>query len=210
MVKRALTAPGFFEYKLPAFPGSPFQFSRRMLGGGAARVLPARVTRWARIMLPHFKQRSWSDFPLRELVGEVAQSLAAPCKDRSIEVILDVSANLVATGNRGLIRRAVEHLMLGAIAAMPKGGSLWVTSAAGPNAIELEVADTGPTLSDEARRHAFDSPGDTERGAAGWELAMVYHIAKIHGGSVTAANCPEGGVAFTLRIPRRAALEAAA
>ncbi|MFZ1932990.1 MAG: HAMP domain-containing sensor histidine kinase [Thermoguttaceae bacterium] len=161
-------------------------------------------------MLPHFNQRSWSDFPLCELVGEVAQSLAAPCKDRSIEVILDVPANLTATGNRGLIRRAIEHLMLGAIAAMPKGGSLWVTSAAGPNVIELEVADTGPTLSDEARRHAFDSPGDTERGASGWELAMVYHIAKIHGGSVTAANCPEGGVAFTLRIPRRAALEAAA
>ena len=72
-------------------------------------------------------------------------------------MILDVPANLMATGNRGLIRRAVEHLMLGAIAAMPKGGSLWATSAAGPDAVELEIADTGPTLSDEARRHAFDS-----------------------------------------------------
>jgi len=161
-------------------------------------------------MLPQFNKRSWSDFPLRELVDEVAQSLASRCKDQSIKVILDVPADLTATANRGLIRRAVEHLMLGAIAAMPKGGSLWATSAAGPDAVELEIADTGPTLSDEARRHAFDSPGGTERGAAGWELAMVYHIAKIHGGSVTAANCPEGGAAFTLRIPRRAALEAAA
>jgi signal transduction histidine kinase len=161
-------------------------------------------------MLPQFNKRSWSDFPLRDLVGEVAQSLASRCKEQSIEVILDVPANLTATGNRGLIRRAVEHLMLGAIAAMPKGGSLWATSATGPNTLELEIADTGPTLSDEARRHAFDSPGDTERGASGWELAMVYHIAKMHGGNVTAANCPEGGVAFTLRLPRRAALEAAA
>ncbi len=161
-------------------------------------------------MLPQFNKRSRSDFPLRALVSEVAQSLASRCKDQSIDLILDVPVNLVVTGNRGLIRRAVEHLMLGAIAAMPKGGSLWATSAAGPNAVELEIADTGPTLSDEARRHAFDSPGDTERGASGWELAMVYHIAQIHGGSVTAANCPEGGVAFTLRIPRRAALEAAA
>jgi signal transduction histidine kinase len=161
-------------------------------------------------MLPQFKKRSWSDFPLRELVEEVAQSLSSRCKDQSIAVILDVPADLVATANRGLIRRAVEHLMLGAIAAMPKGGSLWATSAAGPAAVELEIADTGPTLSDEARRHAFDSSGDTERGASGWELAMVHHIAKIHGGSVTAANCPDGGVAFTLRIPRRAALEAAA
>jgi signal transduction histidine kinase len=161
-------------------------------------------------MLPQFNKRSWSDFSLRQLVEEVAQSLAKPCKDQSIEMLLDVPANLIVTGNRGLIRRAVEHLMLGAIAAMPKGGSLWATSAAGPSAVELEIADTGPTLSDDARRHAFDSPGDTERGASGWELAMVYHIAKIHGGAVTAANCPDGGAAFTLRIPRRAALEAAA
>jgi signal transduction histidine kinase len=161
-------------------------------------------------MLPQFNKRSWSDFPLRQLVDEVAQSLASRCKDHSINLILDVPANLVATANRALIRRAVEHLMLGAIAAMPNGGSLWATSAAGPDAVELEIADTGPTLSDDARQHAFDSPGNTERGASGWELAMVHHIAKIHGGAVTAANCPDGGVAFTLRIPRRAALEAAA
>jgi signal transduction histidine kinase len=161
-------------------------------------------------MLPQFNKRSWSDFSLRELVEEVVQSLSARCKHQSIGVILDIPADLVATANRGLIRRAVEHLMLGAIAAMPKGGSLWATSAAGPNVVELEVADTGPTLSDEARRHVFDSPSDTERGASGWELAMVHHIAQIHGGSVTAANCPDGGVAMTLRIPRRVALEAAA
>jgi signal transduction histidine kinase len=161
-------------------------------------------------MLPQFNKRSWSDFPLRELVDEVAQSLASRCKEQAIEMVLDIPANLMATANRGLIRRAVEHLMLGAIAAMPNGGSLWATSAAGPDAVELEIADTGPTLSDEARRRVFDSSGATERGASGWELAMVYHIAKIHGGSVTAANCPDGGVAMTLRIPRRAALEAAA
>jgi signal transduction histidine kinase len=109
-----------------------------------------------------------------------------------------------------MIRRAVEHLMLGAIAAMPKGGSIVATSAAGPNTVELEIADTGPTLSDEARRHAFDPSGTTERGASGWELAMVRRIAETHGGTVTAANCPDCGAAYTLRIPRRAALEAAA
>jgi signal transduction histidine kinase len=161
-------------------------------------------------MLPHFKRRSWSDFSLRELVVEVAQSLASACKDQAIEMILDVPANVMVTANRGLIRRAVEHLMRGAMTAMPKGGSLWVTSAVGPSSIEIEVADSGPTLSDEARRHAFDSCGDTGRGVSAWELAMVHHIATIHGGSAAAANCPEGGAAFTLRLPRRVALEAAA
>ena len=156
------------------------------------------------------KSRPWGTFPLRNLVEEVAESLASRCKEHAIETTIDIPANLVVTADRAMIRRAVEHLMLGAIAAMPDGGSLLATSAAGPDAVELEIADTGPTLSDDARRHAFDPSGTTERGASGWEMAMVRRIAETHGGSVTAANCPDGGVAFTLRIPRRAALEAAA
>lgn len=156
------------------------------------------------------KSRTWGTFTLRTLVEQVGQSLASRCKDQAIETTIDIPAELAVTGDPMLIRRAVEHLMLGAIAAMPNGGSLVATSAAGPNAVELEIADTGPALSDDARHHAFNHAGTTERGASGWELAMVRRIAEIHGGAVTAANCPEGGAAFTLRIPRRAALEAAA
>ena len=45
----------------------------------------------------------------------------------------------------------------------------------------------------------------SHRTGAGWGLAIVHRIAELHGGSVTVANCPDGGVAFTLRIPRLAA-----
>ena len=41
-------------------------------------------------------------------------------------------------------------------------------------------------------------------------LAVVYRVAEVHEGSVSAMNCPEGGAAFVLRIPLRRALEAAA
>ena len=104
----------------------------------------------------------------------------------------------------------MRNLVLNAIDAMPKGGSLMATSAAGPDAMELEIADTGPALSDEERQQAFELLPSAQRGGTGWGLAVVRRIAELHGGSVTAANCPEGGVAFTLRIPRPAALEAAA
>ena len=65
-------------------------------------------------MSPQFNKRSWSDFPLRDLVEEVAQSLASRCKDQAIEMTIDIPANLIVTADRTLIRRAVEHLMLGA------------------------------------------------------------------------------------------------
>ena len=112
--------------------------------------------------------------------------------------------------DRRLIRRAVEDLMLQAVAAMPGGGELVLTSAAGPGAVELEIADSGPPLSDDARRHVCDLLPFASRGRETGGLAIAGQIAESHGGRLTAANCPEGGVAFTLQIPQPARLEAAA
>lgn len=112
--------------------------------------------------------------------------------------------------DRELLRSAVQNLVLGAIAAMPDGGSLVATSASGPNTVELEIADTGESLFDEELHHASDPSGADHRGTTGRALAAVRKIAEAHGGNVTVANCPEGGVAFTLRIPQPVALEAAA
>ncbi|MEN6404903.1 MAG: ATP-binding protein [Thermoguttaceae bacterium] len=154
--------------------------------------------------------RSWKEFSLRELVEEIYRPLESQLSEQAIQTFLDVPANQMITADRELLRRAVRNLVLNAVDAMPEGGSLFVTSAVGPNAIELEVADTGATLSDEQRREAFELVPTSQRGGAGWGLAVVLRIAELHGGDVTVANCPEGGAAFTLRIPRTAAMEAAA
>jgi signal transduction histidine kinase len=161
-------------------------------------------------MASAMRNRPWGTFPLQTLVEEAAKSLASRCKDQAIETTIDIPADLLVTADPLLLRRAIENLMLSAIAAMPRGGSLVAISIAGPKSVELEIADTGAPLSDEGRRHAFEPSGTNERGASGWELAMVRRIAQRHGGDVTVANCPDGGVAFTLQISRRAALEAAA
>ena len=90
------------------------------------------------------------------------------------------------------------------------GGSLVATSASGHDAVELEIADTGESLFDEELHRAFNPSGANHRGTTGWSLAIVKQIAETLGGDATVANCPEGGVAFTLRIPQPIALEAAA
>lgn len=158
----------------------------------------------------HPTSRFWGTFPLRELVEEVCQPLASHLATQAIQAVIDIPANQTITADRELLRQAVQKLMFNAIDAMPEGGLLVATSAAGPNMIELEIADTGSALSDEERHQAFELLPTAQRGGTGWGLAIVHRIAELHGGSVTAANCPEGGVAFTLRIPRPAALEAAA
>ena len=48
-----------------------------------------------------------------------------------------------------MIRRALLNLVLNAIDVMPDGGDLVITSYDGARGFELEVADSGPGLSDE-------------------------------------------------------------
>jgi signal transduction histidine kinase len=149
-------------------------------------------------------------FRLRDLVEEVQNALEPRLKERSIETVIDVPSDQMVEADRELLGRAVRNLMLNAIDAMPKGGSLVATSAIGLCAMELEIADSGLALSEEERRQAFEPLAAAQRGGTCWGLAVVQRIAKLHGGSVAVANCPEGGVAFTLRLPRTVALEAAA
>ncbi len=125
-------------------------------------------------------------------------------------MVVDIPSGQMMFADRELLRRAVRNLVLNAADAMPNGGSLVATSADGPDAMELEIADTGPALSDEERQQAFELLPTAQRGGSGWGLAVVRRIAELHGGSVTAANCPDGGVALTLRIPHPPAREAAA
>jgi two-component system sensor histidine kinase HydH len=158
----------------------------------------------------HSTPRSWETFSLRELVAEVCQPLESRFSAQAIQTVIDIPQDQTITAERELLRRAVRNLVLNAVEAMPDGGLLTATSAVGVDTIELEIADTGPALSDEERQQVFELLPTAQRGGAGWGMAVVYRIAELHGGRVSVANCPDGGVAFTLGIPRAVAVEAAA
>ena len=151
-------------------------------------------------------------FFLRKLIEDVCASLAPQLSAQDIETDVDVPKELPVTADQEMLRRALLNLVLNALDAMPDGGTLTVTSVSTPRGLELEIADSGAGLSDDVRARAFEPFFTTKRGGTGLGLAIVYRIAEVHGGDVRAVNCPEGGAAFTLRIPqpRAAALEAAA
>ncbi len=149
---------------------------------------------------PHFRSLAVID-----LVNEVCAALAPQLAAQDIEVDLQVPEHAVLAADRDLLRRALVNLLLNAMDAMPDGGQVTISAYAGQRYFDLEVADSGPGLSDEARRRAFEPFFTTKHTGTGLGLAIVYRVAEAHGGSALAANCPEGGAAFTLRLPRRIA-----
>jgi signal transduction histidine kinase len=151
-------------------------------------------------------------FFLRRLVEEVCGSLAPQLSAQAIIPVVDVPKKLPVTVDREMFRRAMLNLLLNALDAMPDGGTLTITAVSTAQGLELEVADSGAGLSEDARERAFEPFFTTKRGGTGLGLAIVYRIVEVHGGEVAVENCPEGGAAFTLRLPQpqAAALEAAA
>jgi signal transduction histidine kinase len=155
------------------------------------------------------RQPQWQTFLVGDLVSEVCESLEPQLEAQMIDVDVDVPPNTLLSADRDLFRRALVNLVLNAVDAMPDGGTLVITSYDHGRGFELEVADSGPGLSDEAKRRAFEPFYSTKQNGTGLGLAFVQHVAEAHGGTVTVANCPDGGAAFTIKIPRRAMRAAA-
>jgi two-component system sensor histidine kinase HydH len=151
----------------------------------------------------------WQSFLVGDLVEEVCESLAPQLEAQRIDLDVDVPPNTVLTADREMVRRALLNLVLNAIDVMPDGGQLVITSYDGADGFELEIADSGPGLSEEDQRRVFEPFYTTKQNGTGLGLAIVYHVAEAHGGTVTAMNCPEGGAAFTIKFPRQSMRAAA-
>jgi signal transduction histidine kinase len=145
----------------------------------------------------------WQTFVVGDLVEEVCDSVGPQLDAQMIDVDVDVPPQTLLTADREMVRRALLNLVLNAIDVMPDGGDLVITSYDGIRGFEIEVADSGPGLSEEDQRRVFEPFYSKKQHGTGLGLAVVYHVAEAHGGTVSAANCPEGGAAFTIKFPRK-------
>ena len=155
------------------------------------------------------REPQWNSFLLGELVGEVCDSLRPQCDAQSVACEIDIPHGLSVRADREMFRRAILNLVLNSVEAMPSGGELVFTAVDGPFGVELEIADSGPGLSEEQTLRVFDPFFTTKSEGTGLGLAIVHRIVEAHGGRVTARDCPEGGAAFTIEIPRRSMRAAA-
>ncbi|MEV6735939.1 HAMP domain-containing sensor histidine kinase [Streptomyces sp. NPDC051104] len=70
----------------------------------------------------------------------------------------------------------------------------------------IRVRDHGPGIPEDVLPHVFDrfykaSASRPRSEGSGLGLSIAQENAHIHGGSISAANSPEGGAVFTLRLP---------
>lgn len=140
---------------------------------------------------------------VRPFVDELFASLAPQLAAQSIELVNELADELAIDADRDMLRRAILNISLNALDAMPDGGRLTVRGWSDAEAVTIEIADTGPGLSDEVSHRAFEPFYTTKPTGTGLGLAIVFRMAESHGGRVTMTNGAESGAAVTLRLPVR-------
>ena len=101
--------------------------------------------------------------------------------------------------------RIVTNLLDNAAKYSPRGTAIHVGFTADNELVTITVRDEGDGIPNNDLPRVFERfyKGDASReaGGVGLGLAIVKHLVRAHGGTVEAANAPEGGAIFTVRLP---------
>jgi PAS domain S-box-containing protein len=120
-----------------------------------------------------------------------------------LQLELELGPVPVVMGRPAELNEVITNLVLNAIDAMPKGGTLRIRTRLGDHRHALiTVADTGMGMSEEVRKKVFD-PFFTTKGeeGTGLGLSVSHSIVERHGGDLKVESRPGEGTTFTITLP---------
>lgn len=108
------------------------------------------------------------------------------------------------------IFRVLLNLARNAQEAMGEaGGELRISVEPGPQALTIDVADTGPGIPDKVRERLFEPFASSAKPeGSGLGLAICRELMRAHGGEIELLASSERGSVFRLRLPARSTLRA--
>jgi len=94
-----------------------------------------------------------------------------------------------------------KNLIMNSAEAMPKGGSLAISTSGQDNSIRIDFKDTGDGIPQEDIKKIFDPFFTAKDKGAGLGLSMCYGIVKVHDGQLQYESTPGEGTTATLLLP---------
>ena len=181
---------------------------KRPLGQEDLQIIEGEIRRMERC-LQTFLDYARPPKPERKLIdlAALAERTLALVEARADDRRLPCASSLPAEpiqveADAGQIQQLLLNLALNALDAMPQGGTLEIHLRKCDDNVELAVLDTGPGIAPSMRGQLFQPFATSKEKGVGLGLVISRRIAEDHGGSLTVQSRPEGGVCFTLRLPR--------
>jgi len=152
---------------------------------------------------------TWQMLDLNEVVTTASDLAAAPAGLSDVEVHLVLSPQPpMVLGDRVQLLLAVTNLIRNGIDAVRRGaparsvpGNIRIETTTDEDRAVLSVRDNGPGLDGMPADRMFDMFVSSGSAGMGVGLAIVKTAVDRHGGSVSAADDPDGGAVFTMTLP---------
>jgi signal transduction histidine kinase len=150
--------------------------------------------------------REFEDVSLDELLRSLVEDCAPEAEAKGCHLSLSVDGRGVVSGDRELLRRAVENILRNAIRHSPEGAPVEVALRARSGTAVITVRDHGTGVPDEALGHLFepffrvDDDRSRSSGGAGLGLSIARRAVGLHRGTLAARNAGPG-LCVTIELP---------
>ena len=159
------------------------------------------VTQFLRAIRPAPLQRARQD--LNSLVRDAAEFLGPELKSRNILLELDLASGLpVLEVDQDQLKQAFYNIVKNSSEAMKQGGLLKIRTGSDSEWVNINFADTGGGMTQEAMARIFEPYFTTKQSGSGLGLMITQRIVRAHGGEVVIESDPGNGLKITIRLPR--------
>jgi two-component system, OmpR family, phosphate regulon sensor histidine kinase PhoR len=144
---------------------------------------------------------------IKQIFTAVAADLGPSIDAKGQHIMLAVApAARQVDGDPAKLHDIVRNLMENAVNYSPDGAEVRLAADRANGTYVITVADSGPGIPSEDLTRVFErfyrvDKSRSRPGGTGLGLAIVKHLVELHGGEATAANRPEGGAMFTVKLP---------
>jgi two-component system, NtrC family, sensor kinase len=141
--------------------------------------------------------------PVNPVVAALATFVREDLAARDVRIETELAPDLPrALFDEAQLRQSLLNLVRNAAEALGgRAGRIRLTTRPGaPGRVEVEVADDGPGIDEQARARLFDPFFSTKERGTGLGLALTHQIVLDHGGAIRVASEAGAGATFTVEL----------
>jgi signal transduction histidine kinase len=146
---------------------------------------------------------------LRDLVSDTLEALQVQAAEKGLRLHGAVEDNLPPVlMDTARVQRVLFNLVQNAIRHTPPDGTILLAAQEEPEAVRVDVVDTGEGVAPDDLPHIFERfyRGEKSRvrgqGGAGLGLAIARGLVEAHGGRIWAQSVPGQGARFSFVLPK--------
>jgi signal transduction histidine kinase len=139
---------------------------------------------------------------MNEIISDTVSLLKNIFQEKKIKVEMNLAEDIpLVKSDFNQMKQVMLNLIQNSIDATLPGGTIWIATGNGGDAIAITISDTGSGIGVEDPNIVFEPFYSTKVSGVGLGLAIVKKIIKDHNGSIRFTNRDSGGAEFVIRLP---------